>query len=130
MRAIAWVLRIFAYVYHLIFSLLLLALGGVAVLSGADNLKLEMTPWQGRQLKYWLLGMGLLGLASVILAMTGKVRFLLPLWSLAVLVLLVRGLFLSPAFTFSGPDQFNDGLYLTSGAALALLGSLTLLRRP
>lgn len=129
MRAIGWLLRVFGYLYHLALSLLLLALGGVAMLSGAHNLKLDMLPWHGAELNYWLVGSGLVGVLSVILAMTGMFRFLFPLWSLAVLVMLVRGLYLSPAFSFSGPDQFHDGLWLTAGAVVAFVGSLTLFSR-
>lgn len=128
MKAIGWLLRVFAYLYHLALSLLMLALGGVAVLSGEENLKLDMAPWHGRQLNEWLLGLGLVGLLSVILAMTGKFRYLLPLWALAMFVMLVRGLFLSAAFTFAGPDDFRNGLWITGGALLAFFGSLTLFR--
>ncbi len=45
MRAIGWLFRVLAYLYHLGLSLLLLALASVAILSGAQNLNLEMTPW-------------------------------------------------------------------------------------
>lgn len=130
MRAIGWLLRVFAYLYHLALSLLMLALGGVAVLSGQQNLKLDMAPWHGRELNEWLLGLGLVGLLSVILAMAGKFRYLFPLWALAIFVMLVRGLFLSPSYTFAGADDFRNGLWLTAGALLAFLGSLTLFRRP
>src|ERR1700676_5036177 len=102
MRAIGWLLRVFGYLYHLILSLALLALGGVAFFSGAQNLKIDLLPWHGNELNQWLLGLGFVGLVSVILAMTGTFRFLFPLWALAVLVMLVRGAFLSPAVTFSG----------------------------
>ena len=129
MRAIGWLLRVFAYVYHLVISLVLIALGAVGVLSSGQQLKLDMMPWHGSELNGWLLGLGAAGLLSVILAATGKFRFLFPLWSLYVLFLMVRGLFLSPAFTFSGPDQFHTALWLTGGAVLALIGSLTVLGR-
>lgn len=130
MRALAWLLRVFAYLYHLALSLALLVLGSVAMLSDSSNLKLEMLPWRGRALNHWLAGLGVAGLASVILAITGRFRYLFPLWSLIVLGMLVRGLYLSPAFTFSGPDQFHTSLWVTAGAAVALAGSLTVLRAP
>ena len=55
MLAIAWLLRIFSYLFHFVLSLALLALGCVAVLSGAQNLKLDVLPWHGRELNYFLL---------------------------------------------------------------------------
>lgn len=129
MRAIAWLLRVFCYLYHTILSLALLALGGVATLSGAEHMKLETLPWHGTQLNNWLIGLGIAGLLSVLLAITGKVRFLLPLWSIFVLVMLVKGVFLTPSVSFDGQSDFHNWLWLTGGAVLALLGSFTLLGR-
>jgi hypothetical protein len=127
MRAIAWLLRVFCYFFHTILSLSLLALGSVAVLSRGQHIKLEMLPWQGIELDHWLVGLGIAGLLSVLLAITGKLRFLLPLWSIYVLGMLVKGLFLSPAVSFDGANDFHNWLWLTAGAALALIGSFTLL---
>jgi hypothetical protein len=129
MRAIAWLLRIFCYLFHTILSLALLGLGVVAVRSDVKDMKLETLPWQGVELNHWLLGLGLAGLLSVILAVTGKLRLLLPLWSIYVLGMLVRGVFFSSTVTFSGRDDFHNWLLLLGGAALALIGSLTLLGR-
>lgn len=129
MRAIAWLLRVFCYFYHTILSLALLAVGGVAFLSEAQHLKLETLPWQGPQLNNWLIGLGIAGLLSVLLAITGKVRFLLPLWSIFVLVMLVKGVFLTSSVSFDGRSDFHNWLWLIGGAALALLGSFTLLGR-
>ena len=129
MRAIAWLLRVFCYLFHTILSLALLGLGVVAVRSDVKDMKLETLPWQGVELNHWLIGLGLVGLLSVILAVTGKLRFLLPLWSIYVLGMLVRGVFFSSTVTFSGRDDFHNWLLLLGGAGLALIGSLTLLGR-
>jgi hypothetical protein len=125
MRAIAWLLRVFCYLFHTILSLSLLALGGVAVLSGVHDMKLETLPWQGAQLNNLLIVLGIVGLASVLLAVTGKLRILLSLWSVYVLGMLVRGVFLSPAVSFEGRDDFHNWLWLIGGAVAALIGSLT-----
>jgi hypothetical protein len=127
MRAIAWLLRVFCYLYHTILSLALLALGVVAILSHAEHLKLETLPWQGVELNHWLVGLGIAGLLSVFLAITDRVRFLLPLWSAYVLWMLVKAVFLSPAVSFDGPHDFHNWLWLLGGAVLALFGSFTLL---
>lgn len=132
MRAIAWLLRVFCYLFHTFLSAALLALGGVAVLSGTEHIKLQMLPWQGAQLNHWLIGLGLLGLLSVILAVTGKFRLLLPLWALYVLWVLVKAVFFTPTVSFEGQSDFHNWLLMTGGALLAAIGSLTLLgqRRP
>src|ERR1700692_961620 len=105
MRAIAWLLRVFCYLYHTILSLALLALGSVAVLSHAEHMKLETLPWQGVELNHWLIGLGIAGLLSVFLAITDRIRFLLPLWSVYVLWMLGKAVFLSPAVSFDGPHD-------------------------
>ena len=123
----ALILRLFSYVYHVILSLGLLALGAVALLSDTNNLRLEMLPWTGIELNYWLVGMGLFGLLSVLLAVTGKFRLLFPLWSFFVLVMMVRGYLILP-YTFEGEDHFYRILALIAGALIAFLASLTALR--
>ena len=127
MRAIAWLLRVFCYLFHTMISVALLALGVVGVAADAQHMKVQMLPWQGRELSHWLIGLGLVGLLSVLLAVTGKLRFLLPLWSVYVLGLLVKGVFLTPAVSFDGPSDFHNWLWLIGGAVLAMIGSLTLL---
>jgi hypothetical protein len=127
MRAIAWLLRVFCYIFHTFLSLALLALGGVAVLSGAEHMKLETLPWQGAELNRWLLMLGAAGLASVILAATGKFRVLLALWSIYVVGMLVKGVFLSPAVSFDGRTDFDNWLWLIAGAVVAMIGSFSVL---
>jgi hypothetical protein len=125
MRAIAWLLRVFCYLFHTILSLALLALGVVAVRSDVSDMKIETLPWQGAELNHWLMGLGLIGLLCVILAVTGKFRFLLILWSIYVLVILVRGVFFNSTVTFEGNEDFHNWLLLIGGAGLAFIGSLT-----
>jgi hypothetical protein len=127
MRAIAWLLRVFCYLFHTMISVALLALGVVGVAADAQHMKVQMLPWQGTELTHWLIGLGFVGLLSVLLAVTGKLRFLLPLWSVYVLGLLVKGVFLSPTVSFEGRGDFNNWLWLIGGALLALIGSFTLL---
>jgi hypothetical protein len=124
MRAIAWLLRVFCYLFHTILCLALIGLGAVAVLSKVSDMKLETLPWEGADLNTRLIIMGAVGLLTVILAVMGKLRFLLSLWSILVLGMLVRGVFFS-SVTFSGLDDFHNWLWLIAGSAVALIGSLT-----
>jgi hypothetical protein len=125
MRAIAWLLRVFCYLFHTILCLSLMALGIVAVRSGVNDMKLETLPWQGAELNHRLIILGVIGLLTVILAVTGKARFLLALWSIYVLGILVRGVFFNSTVTFSGSEDFHNWLLLIGGAAIAFIGSLT-----
>jgi len=132
MRAIAWLLRVFCYLFHTMISAALLALGVVGIASDAQHMKVQTLPWQGTELTHWLVGLGLAGLLSVALAVTGKLRFLLPLWSVYVLGVLLKGVFLTSTVSFDGRSDFHNWLLLISGAVLALIGSFTIFghRRP
>jgi hypothetical protein len=59
-------MRVFSYLFHGLLTLFLLGISMVA-LSSSQPLQLEMLPWQGQTLTWWLLGAALVGLASVIL---------------------------------------------------------------
>src|ERR1017187_9001658 len=109
-------MRVFSYVFHGLLTLFLLAISVVAWSSG-QPLQLEMLPWQGQTLTYWLLCAALVGLASVILAICRRWRTLFFLWSLAVLATIARGFFFSHYY-FAGLPEFRGALYLTAGALI------------
>lgn len=123
MKALALLLRLFSYLFELILSLFL---AGIAVAAGSTSLQLGMLPWTGATLNHWVLALGILGIIITILAVAGLLRFLFPLWCLAVLVLMVRGYFFS-GYMFSGPEEWRASLWLTAGALLAFIGGLTVL---
>jgi|ERR1700722_8089688 hypothetical protein len=126
MRAVAWLLRVFCYFFHTILCLVLIVLGVVAVRSNVSDMKLETLPWQGTELNHRLIGLGVIGLLSVALAITGKLRFLLALWSIYVLAILLSGVFFNSKVTFAGRQDFDNWLLLIGGAVLAFIGSLTI----
>jgi hypothetical protein len=117
-------LRLYSYLYHLGLALFLLGLSIVALLS-SSVLKMPILPWSGAELTQWLFWGSLVGLLSIVLAVTGIFRYLFPLWALIVLVFLVRGYILQP-LPFAGEDEFRNALLLIFGAMLAFLASLTL----
>jgi hypothetical protein len=118
---------VFSYLFHGLLTLFLIGISMVALSSG-QPLQLEMLPWQGQTLTWCLLGAGLAGLASVILAICRKWRPLFLLWSLAVLAMLARGFFFSHYY-FAGAPEFHGALYLTAGALIAALGAWVQSRR-
>jgi hypothetical protein len=121
-------MRVFSYAFHGLLTLFLLAISAMALSSG-QILHLEMLPWHGQSLSYWLLFSALAGFLSLILAIRRTWRLLFLLWSLAVLVVLVRGFFLGP-YEFAGRPEFYRALDLSAGALLAALGAWFQLLRP
>jgi hypothetical protein len=121
------ILRAFSYVYHFPLCLFLIAVGAIALLSPNANLTLDMLPWEDPELRYWLFFGGLAGLLSLILAATGKVRLLFLVWTVVVLILMVRGFFLS-RYSFQDAGHFYNALLLVVGALLAMVGAATRVR--
>ncbi|MFN3322377.1 MAG: hypothetical protein ACK5AZ_02680 [Bryobacteraceae bacterium] len=123
MKILRPVLRFYSYLYHLALALFLLGIALVALLTSADNLRMEMLPWSGPALIHWLLGLSLAGIVTIGLALGGRLRILFVGWCLLVLYFMVNGFFLGP-FVFDGADQAVSAAWLTGGALLAVLGSL------
>jgi len=125
--ALGLLLRLFAYLFELALSLFLIGLGIVAWASGPTDLNLGMLPWQGAALTWIILALGIVGLACVLLA-GSRLRWIFPLWCLLVLIMMIRGFFLS-SYSFAGANQFQFVVWLTAGGLIAFLGSLGVLRR-
>ncbi len=126
--AFLWLLRACAYVFHLLLGLFLLGLGIFVFSGGENNLKLGMLPWEGAALTRAIVILGAVGVVCVLLAMLGMVRWLFPLWALLVFVLMFRGFFLS-SYSFADAGQFKFDAWLTGGAFVAFLISLSLFGR-
>jgi hypothetical protein len=126
-NALLWLLRVYAYLFHLVLGLLLAGIATVALSSG-HSLTLGMLPWQGERLTSATLMFGLLGIVCVVFAVTGFVRWLFPLWALVAWFLMLRGYFLS-SYTLSGAGEFRFAVWLTIGAFVAFVGSLSLFGR-
>jgi hypothetical protein len=120
------IMRYFAYLFHILLALLLLAMTAIDMSTGAASLRLGMLPWSGDTLNYVLLGGALLGLAIVVLAMKGVLRFLFLIWAFLIFVLLVKGYIFS-RYMFR-PNEFRIAAYLMGGSLLALLGAWFQLR--
>jgi hypothetical protein len=114
-------MRAFSYLFHGLLTLFLLGISVVALSSG-QPLQLEMLPWQGPALTWWLFSAALAGLLLVVLAICRKWRALFFFWSLAVLALIARGFFFSHYY-FAGAPEFHGALYLTGGALIAAFGA-------
>jgi hypothetical protein len=115
------IIRIYSYVFHLVLALLLFGLAVVAFSTGMHNLRLDLLPWTGLTLSWWLLGLGLGGIILVGLAVWGVLRVLFLVWTVAVVALLIRGYVFSP-YVFDGWEGFRLAVLFLAGACLAVIG--------
>lgn len=121
MAVIGALLRFLSHLFHLALALFLLGMSVISLSSG-HPLRLEMLPWKGQQETYWTLGLGCVGLLTILLAWKGGLRFLFFLYALAIFCLAVWGFFLTP-YTFGGADAFRSTLGFTGIALLAVFGA-------
>lgn len=121
MELLKALMRYYTYAYHGLLALFLFALAALAIASGSHSLQLEMLPWTGPALTYWLLGGSLFGLAAVVLALKGTARALLLVWSIVVVLFMLKGYIFS-GYRFSS-GEITKVLMLLFGALLAVLGA-------
>src|SRR5512143_1824652 len=114
MTIVKAIMRYFAYLFHFVLAVFLILLSTVAITSGVGPLRLGMLPWSGETLNYVLLFGALAGLATVLLAMKGILRFLFLIWAFLVFVLLVKGYIFS-RYMFL-PNEFRIAAYLIAGS--------------
>jgi hypothetical protein len=114
-------LSFLSYVFHGLLCLMLIVLSCLAMIAGAQTLQLGMLPWTGSTLLYVLFFGALAGLATVLLAIKGTWRPLFFVWSLVVMLLLVKGYVFS-GYHF-GPGEYRTAGFLIVGSAIALVGA-------
>ena len=129
MEAVKALMRFFSYLFHGLLALFLIAVSGLALGTGAaESLHFGMLPWSGATLTYVLFFGALAGLMSVILAMRGMLRILFLIWSLLVVILLIKGYVFS-GYKFVGASVSTAG-YIMGASLLALIGAWFAFRQP
>jgi hypothetical protein len=125
-EALKALLRYISYLFHGLLALFLLAISGLTLATGS-NMHLGMLPWTGSTLTYVVFFGSLAGLISLILALKGTWRWLFFIWSLAVVVLLVKG------YVFSGyhfsPGEASKTGYMILASLNSLLGAWSAMGR-
>ncbi|MEO8370889.1 MAG: hypothetical protein ABI806_17030 [Candidatus Solibacter sp.] len=121
MEIVKALLSFLSYVYHGLLCLIVLALTSLAVASGAKSLELGMLPWTETTLLYVLFFGALFGLLTIFLAIKGTLRPLFFVWSLAVMLLLIKGYIFS-SYHFA-PGEFRTAIYLIVGSIIGVLGA-------
>ena len=110
-------------------ALLTLAITAVALRSGGE-LNLGFLPWTGKPLSYWLLGLALVGLITLLLAVSRASHLFFFLWNLGIFVLFFKGMFLSLYRFTGGAVSFKTGVWLTIGMLLSAIGSFPWPKKP
>jgi len=125
-KIFALILRFWSYLYAGLFGLFMAGVAAVLLISGATNFRLTQLPfWQGKTALYGLLTIGLLGVIGALLGLLKGMRPLLLVWTLAVLILLVYGYFISPKHYFGlGLPEAKNAAWLAFGALGAFFGAL------
>jgi hypothetical protein len=104
-------MRIYSLAFHVFLGFIMIAVGLVSMGGGQHSLKIGFLPWTGATLSYCLLAFGVLGIILAALAFWRILPVLFAVWSLAVVVMLVRGYFLSSYnFELSG---FSTAIWFT-----------------
>jgi hypothetical protein len=128
LRFIGALLRFYTCIFETALCLFALAFSAVILASPHEQVRVGWLPWTGEALGVALAAFGLLGLAILIPALTGRARFPLTLFTLACLVVATRGLFLS-AWRFDGAIQARNGALFVLALFAAFLGSFPPRRR-
>src|SRR5262245_29171193 len=121
-------MRLFSYLFHAVLALVLLAVSGLALATGADSLRLGMLPWTGSTLAYYLFFGSILGLIILVVAFSGRLRPLFFLWSLGVVVLAVRGYIFS-GYRFTA-GEWRTAVWVIAASLMALIGAWFVMWRP
>lgn len=125
MRFVNGLLKFYAYLFHLALSTFLI---GIAILAKLSNqpLHLEMVPFDQEEMISRVSLLSLIGFICIFLALVRIFEFVFPLWSLAVVVMMVWGFFFTP-YSFNGVAGLECVLLLILGALLAFYGSIMVL---
>jgi hypothetical protein len=118
-------LKFYAYLFHLGVCGFLL---GIAILARTGNqaLRLEMLPFNQGDLISRVSLLSLIGFICILLALARIFEFVFPLWSLAVVIVLVWGFFFT-SYSFEGVKGLQSALLFVLAAILALYGSILVL---
>lgn len=125
MAALKTLWSVLALLFHLIVTILMAGLGAITLIGGG-RLNVGDVPWSARTVGWVLLGSGLFGLLSLILAAAGRHRYVFLIWSLGLAAAVTKFLMFS-AYTFP-PGGWKPAAWLLGGAWFSVVGALFLMR--
>lgn len=120
-KVLAFLLRIFSFVFHLTLSAFL---SGIALIAFTSHqpLGLGMLPFAPEHLIRNTALLGLAGIVCTLLAFSRRLRFIFVLWALLVVYLIINGYFFSP-YVFHGPQELKCVAWFALGALCAFFGA-------
>lgn len=131
MKIVRLILSLYSSAYHILLGLFLAGLGAFVLGTGTGSMRLDMLPWfKGPWLHAWLLAIGLIGVVSGALALMGRYRIVLGVWSILVLVGMVYGFFINRGYSFSNPADAKFAAWLCFAALVAVGGAWWAIERP
>lgn len=127
MRALRLLLRACSYLVNIAVALAALAMSAVILQAPDHAVRIGWLPWKDDVLGAWLAGLGVAGVAVVLLALAGRLRWLLVGFALWVLFLMARGLFFGP-WQFANAAEFKQALWIVLGLLISVLGAIPVKR--
>ena len=127
LKFFGFLLRVWSYVFHLVLSAFLL---GIAMLASSSHAALKLAgllPFTDEKMITGVVTLGIIGLLSTLLAITGIFKYLFPVWTAIVLYLMTKGVIFS-SYSFAGESAFKAMLWLLFGALGAFFGGLWVLK--
>lgn len=127
MHALRLLLRFYSYLVNMAVALAALAMSAVILQTPDHAVRIGWLPWQDDVLGSWLAGLGVAGIAVVLLAFAGRLRWLLVGFAMCVLFLVARGLFFGP-WQFANAAEFKQALWIVLGLLVSVLGAIPMKR--
>lgn len=121
MRFIGGFFRVYGVIFFTLLCLMALGVAALTIFSTPVTLNLTWLPWNEDVLARWLIGCALVGLLALALFSLTRIRVPAFLWAIAVLVILVKGLFLG-RHTFHGEHDAKNSFHLVLAALVATAG--------
>ena len=123
MTVLRRIVRLYSYAFSVLCILSVLAMSIIILASKSVTVNFYLFPWEGKALLYSMVGLALAGLAVVLLTWSGKMQKLFLVWSLLVLVLIVRYYFFTPNSFTPDSGEFTFALGVVLAAAVAAAGA-------
>jgi hypothetical protein len=120
-KFLAFVLRVYSFVFHLTLSTFLTGVGVLAYRSH-QPLSLGMLPFDEEHLVRDTTLLGAAGIVCTMLAFTRSFKFIFVIWTVVILFMMVNGFFVGP-YVFHGMEEMKGAAWLSFGAVGAFFGA-------
>ena len=116
-------LRAFSFFFNGLVLLGCIAIAAVLLTGKPVTVNYELLPLAKQQIAYGLLALAAVGAAVMLVASRGKAQILYAVWSLLVLLLVVRFFFFSDYGYVPGSGDFSAALWIVLAAIIAAWGA-------